>query len=182
MIIPKKISLQITNEIGKPVRVKNILIGIRTFATRKNDIKLYPFVSNENGEIIIEKDQILNAANAFISYGIMDYASLESAKSTVEIYTWNNHEIERHITFIEARISNYSKDEVFESMMLKINGEKGLSDYLKEIDDNKKSEIKELNIFKSAVNNKFRIKEFQKLRLEWSSEEGINVNLEMHSQ
>ncbi len=95
--IPEEITIQLVDKSGQPVRLDNVVIGIRTFATHKNDIHISPFYTNADGQVRITKNEINKAADRHIEFGLMDYVSLESAKPKVEIHVWTVQEIERFI-------------------------------------------------------------------------------------
>ena len=97
MIIPDKILIQLTDTNGNPFRQENVLTGIRTFATYKNDIDLYPFLSNEEGKIEITEKEIKDTAGNFISFGLMDYGSLESARPDIHIYLWTSERLDYYV-------------------------------------------------------------------------------------
>jgi hypothetical protein len=97
--IPDEVTIQLVDNGGHPVRLDNVVVGIRTFATHKNDIHISPFYTNADGQVRITKKDINKAADRFIDFGLMDYVSLESAKPKVEIHVWTDQEIERFINY-----------------------------------------------------------------------------------
>jgi hypothetical protein len=97
--LPDKIEIQFYDKADKPLRQDNLLVGIRTFATHKNDIDLSPFLSDTNGLITITQDDLKQNADNFISYGIMDYGSIESAKPDIEIYFWGNDSLTKYLDY-----------------------------------------------------------------------------------
>lgn len=96
--VPDIVNIDFVDNVGKPLRIENILIGIQTFATYKNNINCFPFLSDKDGRITITKADIKDRANNFVYNGIMDYSELESAKPEIEIYLWGNTAIDRCIT------------------------------------------------------------------------------------
>jgi hypothetical protein len=99
LFIPDIIKFSLLNKQGNPLRQGNILIGIQTFATHKNNIDISPFLSDKNGQFIITKDRVMERADIFIDYGIMDYGSLESARPDIKIYYWGNQSLDRYINY-----------------------------------------------------------------------------------
>lgn len=99
MNLPDKIEIQFYDKADKPLRQENLLVGIRTFATHKNDIDLSPFLSDNNGLVTITQDDLKQTADNFISYGLMDYVSLESAKPNIEIYFWGNDSLKKYFDY-----------------------------------------------------------------------------------
>src|SRR5678809_165380 len=69
LFIPDIIRIDLKDDLGKPLRQKNILLGIQTFANHKNNIDIYPFLSDKDGRFKITKEQVKERANIFISYG-----------------------------------------------------------------------------------------------------------------
>src|SRR3569833_3312155 len=86
LFIPERINIELRNKKDEPLHQPNIFIGIRTMAFHTNDIDLSPFLSDAEGRLSITKDQIEEAADNFISYGLMDYVPLIYAKPGIEIY------------------------------------------------------------------------------------------------
>lgn len=105
LTVPEHIEVQLVNSKGELVQQDNIVIGIHTIATRKNDIELSPFVSNEQGIVNISKADIEDRAENFISYGIMDYVSLESAKPIVELFIWTKDKIKNYLDYWEQLLT-----------------------------------------------------------------------------
>ena len=99
LFIPDVTQIDLTDHLGNPLRQENILLGIQTFANHKNDIEIYPFLSDQNGRLKITREQIKQQADRFISYGIMDYAPLEYAKPDIQIYYWGNDKLYEYINY-----------------------------------------------------------------------------------
>ena len=99
MTLPDEIKIQFYDKADNPFRQDKLLVGIKTFATHKNDINLSPFLSDTNGQIAISQDELQQTADNFISYGLMDYGSIESAKPNIEIYFWGNDSLKRYLDY-----------------------------------------------------------------------------------
>jgi hypothetical protein len=99
LFVPDLITIEFGDKNDNPFYQKSILIGIKTHASHKNDIDIYPFMSDEQGHLRITQDQINERTNDFISYGLMDYASLDSAKPVIELYFWGNKSIRRYLGY-----------------------------------------------------------------------------------
>ena len=84
----------------------NILICIKTIATHKNNVELSPFLSDKCGRIIITKEQLIKRKDLFISYGLMDYQSIESAKPDIEICLMGKLSLEKEITYLKTILQN----------------------------------------------------------------------------
>nr|WP_294944735.1 hypothetical protein [uncultured Mucilaginibacter sp.] len=115
LFIPDRVIIEFTGNDGSPFKQENILIGIRTHASRKNDIDLSPFVTNTDGRIDISREEILKCADIFISYGLMDYIGLEYAKPHTEIYFLGNSRINIYLGTeidpeLEKSLSTYIPD------------------------------------------------------------------------
>jgi hypothetical protein len=107
IIIPEKIKIQLCD--GHSIlKLENILIGIKTFPNQKNPIYLDPLLTDKNGCITIDKKEILEMANRCISCGIMDYASLESARTKIQFYFLGKDSIHRYIDHWK-RVLHYDK-------------------------------------------------------------------------
>ena len=99
LFIPKIIHIEIVDKNGDPFRQENILIGIQSFATHKNDISLSPFLSDKVGRITITKEQIKYREYRCITYGLMDYVGVIYAKPDIEIYFWGNNKLDNYINY-----------------------------------------------------------------------------------
>lgn len=106
LFLPDIIHIDFHDKDGNTLRQENILVGIHTFATHKNNIDLSPFLSDKDGHITITKEQLQNRADIFISYGIMDYGSLDSAKPDIQIFFWGNDSIDRYVDYWKMILKN----------------------------------------------------------------------------
>jgi len=146
LFIPDIIRLEITDKSGDPFRQENILVGIKTFATHKNDIDISPFLSDKEGHITINKEQLSHRADIFISYGLMDYVSLAYAKPGIQIYFWGNNSLDRYINYWSTLI-NHKKNRKQTEMEIKL-----LKKFEKDFAEIEKRETEELKIFSSCFN------------------------------
>ena len=106
LFIPEKIKIELLDAKGNPIHQDKILIGIKTIANHKNNISISPFLSDKNGIIIITAADIKNAVDNFVSYGLMDYSSLESAKPEIEIIYWGTERLDRYINYWTELLEN----------------------------------------------------------------------------
>src|ERR1700744_3679792 len=58
LFIPDLINIEFRDQDDKPLYQENILIGIKTIASHKNNINISPFLSDKKGYLRITKDQI----------------------------------------------------------------------------------------------------------------------------
>ncbi|HUC82392.1 MAG TPA: hypothetical protein VMR70_15915 [Flavisolibacter sp.] len=114
LFLPDIIHIDFHDKDGNALRQENILIGIHTFATHKNNINLSPFLSDKDGHITITKEQLQNRADNFISYGIMDYGSLDSAKPDIQIFFWGNDSIDRYMHYWKMILKNKKDRQQYE--------------------------------------------------------------------
>lgn len=147
LFIPELIHIEFRDKNNVPLNHENILMGIRTRATHKNDIYIHPFLTNGSGYVDITKEQIKTNADNFISYGIMDYSPLESAKPLIDIYYWGNRSINRYLEHNKHVISNEKKDYTFGGMIAGIK-----ADFIKEMEGIGKKERNQYTIFKDCYN------------------------------
>ncbi|MFC0773633.1 hypothetical protein [Terrimonas alba] len=112
--LPDIMHIDFIDKDGNPFRQENILLGIHTFATHKNNIDLSPFLSDKDGHVTITKEQLQNRADIFISYGIMDYGSLGSAKPDIQIYFWGNNSIDRYVGYWNMILKNKKDRQQYE--------------------------------------------------------------------
>lgn len=100
LLMPDKIVLRLVDSGSNPVHMANILFLVRTFAKRKNDFQLGPFVTDEEGVVTITKQDLLAEATAHYDSGLMDYDAVENCQPMVEIAAMVPREIEKAL---EAR-------------------------------------------------------------------------------
>lgn len=81
-----------TRAIGFP-----IAFSIRTFARSKNDYHLGPFFSDHTGVLALTRRQLELSAQAKLSSGLMDYASVHDGFPLIEISHFSADDIERAI-------------------------------------------------------------------------------------
>ncbi len=153
LFIPDKIKINLLDKQGNPLRQGNILIGIHTFATHKNNIDISPFLSDTAGQFIITKDQIKERADIFIDYGIMDYGSLESARPDIKIYCWGNNSLNRYINYWTMLLKN-KKTRVKTEMEIKLLGH--MEQRFAEIT---KGETEELGIYSNCFNKQTNLRD-----------------------
>ena len=153
LFIPEIIRLEILGKSGDPFRQENILVGIKTFATHKNDIDISPFLSDKEGCITISKEQLSHRADIFISYGLMDYVSLVYAKPDIQIYFWGNNSLDRYINYWSTLL-NHKKNRKQTEMEIKL-----LKKFEKDFAEIEKRETEELKVFSSCFNKNTKQKE-----------------------
>jgi len=101
MTLPDIITIQFHDLQGETFHQRNILVGIKTIATHKNDITLSPFLSDNEGRIVITKEDLLAAAGDVYETGLMDYSSLESAKPEIEIIFIGKDKLKSQVRYYE---------------------------------------------------------------------------------
>jgi hypothetical protein len=153
LFIPDIIRIEILDKSGDPFREENILVGIKTFATHKNDIDISPFLNDKEEHISINKEQLSHRADIFISYGLMDYVSLGYAKPDIQIYFWGNNSLDRYISYW-SRLLDHKKNRKQTEMEIKL-----LKKFEKEFAEIEKKETEELKVFSSCFNRKTKQKE-----------------------
>mgnify|MGYP003678727195 FL=1 len=138
------------------------MIGIKTRANRKNDINLSPFLTNKDGRITITAKDIKECNDNFISYGIMDYSSLESAKPEIEIYLWGTTSLQNYIDYWSRILENKTDLKQFEKWGDKL-GKRDI-----ECAQIEKREREEFELFKNFHNWNMNIQDdFVLLRDTW---------------
>ena len=114
LFIPEKIQIELLDTKGNSLRQDKILIGIKTIANHKNNISISPFLSDQNGIITITAADIKNAVDYFVSYGLMDYSTLVSAKPEIEINYWGTESLDRYINYWTKLLENSTDLKQFE--------------------------------------------------------------------
>ncbi|MEQ8523045.1 hypothetical protein [Gracilimonas sp.] len=161
LTVPEHIEVQLVNSKGEPFKQAKIVVGIRTFATRKNDIELSPFVSNELGIVNISNADIQDRAENFISYGIMDYNSLESAEPTVELFIWTKDKITKYLNYWEPLLTADPTEKLADWQIAVMN---------KEMLKIQERERREFELLKNSFNSSNITKE-SKSRMNWNGTE-----------
>ena len=146
LFIPDKIQIDFFDSNNNPLHQDKILIGIRTFANHKNDIDLSPFLTDGLGSLTITSADIKKRYDNFVSYGLMDYSSLETAKSGIEIYFWGNERLDRYIncwTLLLNKKKNLNQFKIWGNQ---------LGERQKEFAEIERREHEELIIFETCYN------------------------------
>jgi len=152
LFIPDIIQIDITDKQDNRIRQENILLGIKTFATHKNDIDLSPFLTDNEGHITITNEQIRNRADIFISYGIMDYIGIDYAKPNIKIYYWGYDSLDRYINYWTMLLKN-KKDKWQYEKWGDIMGK-----FAKQAAELEIREREDLNLFETCFNRKAKQK------------------------
>jgi hypothetical protein len=146
LFVPDKIQIDFLDNNNNPLQQDKILIGIRTFANHKNDIDLSPFLTDSSGSLRITSAEIKDRFDNFVSYGLMDYSSLETAKPKIEIYFWGNKSLEKYINYWTKLLSGKNDLKQFE-----IWGEQ-LGKLQKEFAKIERREREELSLYETCYN------------------------------
>jgi hypothetical protein len=104
LFIPDILKIELRDKSDRPLKRSDILLGIRTRATHKNDINISPLTSNDSGIIEVTADDIRRISDKFISGGLMDYSSLESAKPEIEIYYIGTISINKWASYLQETV------------------------------------------------------------------------------
>ena len=166
MTLPDKIIIQLVTEDGQPFKQEDILIGIQTLAERKNDINLSPFLSDNNGKIEITNSQLRETADDFISYGIMDHLTIESAKDNIEIYLLGEKEIKDNLDYWSAMDKGDIESEIRNNPVYQMSSQKK-EQLIKELKEVRIKESQRFDKFRKAYNNKLTTKFTTKLTDKW---------------
>lgn len=167
LIIPDKVVVQLTDQNGRPFTKENILIGVRTFATRKNNIVLEPFSSDKGGNIIMNKLDILEEAEKFVSYGIMDYDSLDSASDEIEIYLLTSDHITRNISALEGDSKVDVESQIYHNPIFRLTDEEK-DQLMKELANVSAEEVKKLQKYKLSNNEDLDPAYTQTIKDKWN--------------
>ena len=151
LFIPDKIQIDFLDGNNNPLRQNRILIGIRTFSNHKNDIDISPFLTDSSGSVTITSVDIKERFDNFVSYGLMDYSSLETAKPKIEIYFWGNKSLDRYISYWTKLLSGKKDLKQFEMW-----GDQ-LGKLQKESAKIEQKEREELKLFETCFNKTTKI-------------------------
>jgi hypothetical protein len=124
----------------------NVILGVHLFASRKNDFYLGPYVSNADGIVVITKEDLYHDVEATYDSGLMDYVSVETCHTLVEIELKTADDIEKAL---------HSREKVW-TMLLK--GETERWGTIKNL----------LKTYKTSANKNLDVsKEFSRIRDDW---------------
>jgi hypothetical protein len=93
LILPERVTIQLVDKNKVPVKLSNILFGIRAFARRKNDFNLQPFPTGNDGLVTITSKELEADVAANYDSGVMDYAHISDCSPSVEIRILTEEEI-----------------------------------------------------------------------------------------
>ncbi len=97
LVLPDRITIQLVDSNGSPIRISDVLFRITAFARRKNDYCLQPFATDQEGAATITKRQLESEVAADQDTGVMDYAHISTCHPRVEIHLLTDEEIRRAI-------------------------------------------------------------------------------------
>ena len=97
LILPQKVTIRLVDNRKQPVSMANVIFGVHLFASRKNDFYLGPYVSNADGFVVITKEDLNHDVEATYSSGLMDYVSVDTCHTLVEIELKTAEDIEKAI-------------------------------------------------------------------------------------
>lgn len=106
LVLPKKITIQLKDQNKSDLKIKNIIISINTKSTLKNNIELFPFISDKNGTFNITKELLIKNIEKTINGGLMDYAPIETAYPTIKILVIDKTDILNRIEVLKKEINN----------------------------------------------------------------------------
>ena len=96
--LPSKVTIQVCDIDGQPLREPDILFCIETKARRKNPYLLGPYATDESGIVVITRDLLDAEIDATLSSGLMDYSRIESGYPDILIRPYSQQEIDRAIS------------------------------------------------------------------------------------
>jgi hypothetical protein len=95
---PEKTKITIVDKITHSrIKLKDIILSVHLYATKKNDYYLGPFFSDPNGDVEINGSALGILAEAELQTGIMDYKNVNECISLVEIKILSEEEIDNLI-------------------------------------------------------------------------------------
>jgi hypothetical protein len=97
LVLPERVRLKLTDTVGKPVALAEVLFRIHAFARRKNDFDLGPYPTNAEGVAVISRSELGAEVSAAYDSGLMDYCGINECDPTVEISVLTTDQIQRAI-------------------------------------------------------------------------------------
>jgi hypothetical protein len=93
LVLPERVTVQLVDRNGTPVRMSDVLFRITAFARQKNDYRLQPFATDSEGLATITREQLEAEVAANHESGLMDYAHISRCSPVVEIGLLTDEEI-----------------------------------------------------------------------------------------
>lgn len=110
LVFPERVTIRarlINNDAEMDGIGLRIAFSIRTFARSKNDYHLGPFFTDDTGALALTRQQLKLSAQAALSSGLMDYASISDGFPLVEISHLSAADIERAI---KSRTTHWTQE------------------------------------------------------------------------
>jgi hypothetical protein len=97
LILPEIATVKLKTGMGEDYRVPNIVFSVDTHAWHKNDYRLGPFFSDDNGVVAITRELLDIYVQAELDSGLMDYTRISDCYSMMEIRLWAENDLEEAI-------------------------------------------------------------------------------------
>jgi len=167
MIIPEKISIQITDKDGNPNQISNVLFGCKIYLSENGWHNYSPFKSDASGQVIVTHEQIINVIND--TGFVQEENLLSSEPTTFELHVWEGQFTVELIQRVCQLLQLYTdengiRDDLRKRKVLEANIPLAI-----EIINNKAAEDKAFyELIKNAVNNSISV-ENNKIRGTWEN-------------
>jgi len=156
MIIPEKISIQITDKAGNPNPIQNVLFGCNIYVTEDHWHNYSPFKSNASGQVTLTREEIINNINN--TGPNQEENLLSNAPTYFELHVWGGQFTVDLIQRVRQLLQQYTdengiREYLIEQKILEVNIPLAI-----EIINNKAAEDKAFyERIENAVNNSISV-------------------------
>lgn len=173
LVLPETVTIRLTDPSGNRLRKENVLIGIHTYATKRNNIELYPFLTDKDGEVVITRRELQDTADNYVAYGLMDYVRIEYANPRVQIYVWGIPEIRRYIDYWSEVLKKKASSDDSEDLLYAKLREEDRKYFMRESEETTQKENAMLDLFLICTNGDLDFRLVHNLEVYW---EGLETN------
>lgn len=91
--IPSLMRVSIVNPDGEPICVDGLALGVVCHATSRNDYRLGPFFTDENGNVELTRDMCEIAISAELASDLMGHSSIATCHPKVTVSIWTGDQV-----------------------------------------------------------------------------------------
>lgn len=97
LVLPNRAEIQMVDKNLVPIRLAAVLFETRLFARRKNDFILGPFVSDDSGLVVIQKEDLESGIADNYAEDLMGHSRFDGCVPTVQIRILTEDDIRRAV-------------------------------------------------------------------------------------
>jgi hypothetical protein len=148
LILPARAIIQLIDRSGGALRIPNVLLGITAFAARKDDFRLQPFASDNDGLVTILKKDLEAEVAACHDSGLMNYGHIRECSASVAIRLLTEEELEKTVD---------ARTKIWKNLLI---GERDRWNSIEQL----------LTLYKTASNGRFLPGQALPMRVKWNND------------